>query len=586
VEPDVSLDLEFDPYHKWLGIPPQHQPPDSYRLLGLEVFESDRDVIRAAAERQTAHIHKYKIGPQSEHSQRLLNEIARARVCLLDPASKAEYDRALRQTANHRRTPDIAAPPVAPPPVAPPHIQLAADPQIPADALPIPDATNDSQSIVPVPGPADFAFRSRKPYRRKEGPAWGLAIAICVVGAVLAAIAIKKLADNTQAETANIKQEIKTVPRDEPVRPTRPKLKPPVKVPPPPAGRLPIPAVEELNKARALIVIQGIVTAQDFLQESQSQKEPAMQYILLEMAIEAAVKEKNREIAGMAIEETIEQYEVDADALRERLRDIPEIKEPPPAAPPERPIDAFMRVALPSGKTVSADDLKPLPLKEIREALSANVPNGTTVFVLKRDNNRPPEGLFAFGNKKEFEGLALVIYPNGRPNVMLSFANNVRNGVLRHWNAEGEIVLFAEFKKGNNLGLTCLCEGDRPILIEEWDTSQKPRSYLIEHIAEGARAIDFDHANAEQRQQMLNADDALSQLRADLLKEEFNWKHAFKRWWDKNDREIKQLQLAINNAPDAKAKAKLGKKLSELIAGIEAERRAGITAIFDNLKLK
>ena len=25
----------FDPYRKWLGIPPQEQPPNHYRLLGI-----------------------------------------------------------------------------------------------------------------------------------------------------------------------------------------------------------------------------------------------------------------------------------------------------------------------------------------------------------------------------------------------------------------------------------------------------------------------------------------------------------------------------------------------------------------------
>jgi hypothetical protein len=25
----------FDPYHRWLGIPPQEQPPNHYRLLAL-----------------------------------------------------------------------------------------------------------------------------------------------------------------------------------------------------------------------------------------------------------------------------------------------------------------------------------------------------------------------------------------------------------------------------------------------------------------------------------------------------------------------------------------------------------------------
>lgn len=44
----------FDAYHRWLGIPPKHQPADWYRLLGLERFEADLEVIVDAAERQIA----------------------------------------------------------------------------------------------------------------------------------------------------------------------------------------------------------------------------------------------------------------------------------------------------------------------------------------------------------------------------------------------------------------------------------------------------------------------------------------------------------------------------------------------------
>ncbi len=40
----------FDPYHEWLGILPQEQPPNYYRLLGVAPFEADPDVIRAAAD--------------------------------------------------------------------------------------------------------------------------------------------------------------------------------------------------------------------------------------------------------------------------------------------------------------------------------------------------------------------------------------------------------------------------------------------------------------------------------------------------------------------------------------------------------
>ena len=37
----------FDAYYKWLSIPPDEQPPNHYRLLGVPLLESDLDVIEA-----------------------------------------------------------------------------------------------------------------------------------------------------------------------------------------------------------------------------------------------------------------------------------------------------------------------------------------------------------------------------------------------------------------------------------------------------------------------------------------------------------------------------------------------------------
>jgi len=89
----------FDPYHRWLGIPPKDQPPNHYRLLGLESFEGDVEVIRDAAEQRMAHVRTYQLARHSELSQKILNELAAAKVCLLDPEHKAAYDAQLRATA-------------------------------------------------------------------------------------------------------------------------------------------------------------------------------------------------------------------------------------------------------------------------------------------------------------------------------------------------------------------------------------------------------------------------------------------------------------------------------------------------------
>lgn len=86
----------FDPYHRWLGIPPKDLPPNHYRLLALELFESDPEVIRDAAEQRIAHVRTYQLGPHSAFSQKILNELAAAKACLLDTETKAAYDNTLR----------------------------------------------------------------------------------------------------------------------------------------------------------------------------------------------------------------------------------------------------------------------------------------------------------------------------------------------------------------------------------------------------------------------------------------------------------------------------------------------------------
>ena len=86
----------FDPYRKWLGIPPKDQPPHHYRLLGIELFENDPDVIDHAADRQMTHVRAFQSGKHSAVSQKLLTELSAARLCLLSVEKKGAYDAQLR----------------------------------------------------------------------------------------------------------------------------------------------------------------------------------------------------------------------------------------------------------------------------------------------------------------------------------------------------------------------------------------------------------------------------------------------------------------------------------------------------------
>lgn len=91
------MSAPFDPYHKWLGIGPDEQPATLYRLLGLRPFESDPDVIDTAAHQRLVLLKSFQGGKHSALSQKLLNEISRARQRLLDPTERATYDALLRE---------------------------------------------------------------------------------------------------------------------------------------------------------------------------------------------------------------------------------------------------------------------------------------------------------------------------------------------------------------------------------------------------------------------------------------------------------------------------------------------------------
>ncbi len=111
---------QFDAYHKWLGIAAKEQPPDHYRLLGIPLFESDPEVIEHAADQRTAHLRSISGGPHFDLSQRLLNEVSRAKVCLMQPVQRQAYDAQLKaNVAVHKVTERAAAPPAVQPPPAP-----------------------------------------------------------------------------------------------------------------------------------------------------------------------------------------------------------------------------------------------------------------------------------------------------------------------------------------------------------------------------------------------------------------------------------------------------------------------------------
>lgn len=85
----------MDVYKEWLGIPDGPRPPDHYELLRCVRFEDDAGKVRAHYKKLNAHVRKYATGQYSVQSQDLLNEMAKAMLCLTDAESKRDYDESL-----------------------------------------------------------------------------------------------------------------------------------------------------------------------------------------------------------------------------------------------------------------------------------------------------------------------------------------------------------------------------------------------------------------------------------------------------------------------------------------------------------
>lgn len=94
--------MAIDVYKEWLGIPEGQRPPDHYQLLRLVQFEDSTEKIRKNYKKLNGHVRKYATGQYSDQSQALLNELAKAMLCLTDEELKQDYDRSLGRVIDDR----------------------------------------------------------------------------------------------------------------------------------------------------------------------------------------------------------------------------------------------------------------------------------------------------------------------------------------------------------------------------------------------------------------------------------------------------------------------------------------------------
>ncbi len=257
---------EFDPYLHWLGIRDPQRPPNYYRLLGIELFESDPEVISNAADRQMAHVRTFQTGKHSAFSQKILNELAAAKICLLNPERKAQYDaQLLAQQAAQQSMPPLTAisvggqpPPGGLWPVNPPAVPvIQVEPPSPEPEFPETEAVHPWFSLIATTLVAVILVLI------------GLIVAVLVQkgGQPTGPLVEESSISSPEEQTPTPPSPTETTPVQETEKPT-PKQPPPKKPTPPEPKSLP-PARESLQAVRQALSRRDIASARQFLESAQ-----------------------------------------------------------------------------------------------------------------------------------------------------------------------------------------------------------------------------------------------------------------------------------------------------------------------------
>ncbi|HWB10000.1 MAG TPA: hypothetical protein VG826_12280 [Pirellulales bacterium] len=223
------MSQDFNPYREWLGVTSSSPSPSYYELLGLGPLEGDVAKIDSAYQRQSNQLAARLSGSQAMLAQRLMGELAEARMTLMTPTAKRAYDQAL--VARGPAAPTSAAsdiqdmlPPAASPrgagpsPVVLPNAAVYLAPQAyPASpgqpgtgahpASPVvpnyyvPPQAVASAPVVPVQShsPGGVPTIRRRPARRRSSPVPALFVTAVVVAGTVGAMWFYFKGDETVA---------------------------------------------------------------------------------------------------------------------------------------------------------------------------------------------------------------------------------------------------------------------------------------------------------------------------------------------------------------------------------------------------
>jgi hypothetical protein len=497
------MSTDFDPYYKWLGVAPEEQPPNHYRLLGVNLFEPDPDVIAYAADARMSHVRSFQTGPHSGVSQQMLNGLAAAKVCLLNPQRKRAYDHQLRVSASGN-PPIVSPPPVCPPPVYRPAETASRRPE-PNVAASVVDEMPRIDTSRPLP--RSSRYRRTRPSQHIWPALWMAAMAIIGVAALLF----------TQQERSS------AVHRSANDRPTNRGPRRPIDIQAPASG-----APQEDTTADREDAVSGLNP-----KVARPKRRPVLTLVPLAGQTDLEDESKGSE-PGLNADPPTGSNGPNGEGV------------PPDSGQALIAPNGLATIKLPSGVEMSKE-MVDIPLSLVEDMFPADAPIARLTFP-----NGAIRGLFTY-NEGNLAGPSATFYEDGRLHVLVNYDKCSKlDGHFHLRDKQGRIVLYAEYRRGLKHGIWCLFREDQFWLIQEWARNMLSANYLVKFDNGRQTLIRETESNDKDREQIAAATKQISEIEAEMARGEKQLKRELKEWYRQEDLRLRKelaRQLSSKKRP-------------------------------------
>jgi hypothetical protein len=419
---------KFDPYYKWLGIPPKDQPPNFYRLLGIELYEPDLEVIAIAAEQRIRHVQSFQSGDYALISQKLQKKIISVRDYLLDPAKKEEYDTSLKLQLRYQKAQSLPVAQALPGHHTPPPTAQAAPKRPTSPPAPQPPPVQDKNTdysvnpIVIVKETLDWLRNHRKvtsTFVKLACATVGIVILLIVLanGKTLLPFIIDKSSYLISKVTGSSEGKV----------PDRPKTRPNPRARP----ENPENTSENSGAESPTAPTPG------------TKNNPATPPPAPDESGAAAGTEKSNQPDAASTSTTAEQP-----------------GDKTSTEPPE-----ITSLTLPSGKIFKARTFK-VDLNSLSDLFKDPSKDDPVLCMFYPTG---PISALTTHNKGVLNGITMAFYEDHKPKTYAVYTDGAIDGMAKLWNEKGERIYWCQYEKGVRNGFCCYFKGNAMQLILEID---------------------------------------------------------------------------------------------------------------------